>query len=118
MQDRNRHIRVIERHGRREWFKRSGFTERSMVGNSVFRYKTIIGPEMRARTLAGQRVEQRIGREILSRMTELGMPDAYCVGWGSQSPGRKTVFTSSRATTPAQALGSALARSRGHRTSF
>ena len=80
MQDRNRHIRAIERHGRREWFKRSGFTERSMVENAVFRYKAIIGPEMRARTLARQRVEHRIGCEILNKMTDLGMPDAYCVG--------------------------------------
>jgi IS5 family transposase len=80
MQDRNRHIRAIERHGRLEWFKRSGFTERSMVENAVFRYKAIIGLEMRARTLARQRVEHRIGCEILNKMTDLGMPDAYCVG--------------------------------------
>jgi len=48
MQDRNRHIRAIERHGRREWHKTSGATERSMVENAVYRYKTIIGSEMRA----------------------------------------------------------------------
>jgi len=80
MQDRNRHIRAIERYGRREWVKRSGFTERSMVENTVYRYKAIIGPEMRARTLARQRVEQRIGCEILNKMTAMGMPDSYCVG--------------------------------------
>ena len=80
MQDRNRHIRAIERHGRREWYKLSGCTERSMVENSVYRYKAIIGGDMRARTLARQRVEHRIGCEILNRMTALGMPDTYCVG--------------------------------------
>ena len=80
MQDRNRHIRAIRRHGRRQWYKRSGFSQRSMVENTVYRYKQIIGPEMRARTLAGQRVEHRIGCEILNRMTALGMPDTYCVG--------------------------------------
>ncbi len=79
MQDRNRHIRAIERRGRREWVKRLGFTQRSMVENTVYRYKTIIGPEMRARTLAGQRVEQRIGCEILNTMTAMGMPDTYRV---------------------------------------
>ena len=80
MRDRNRHIRAIQRHGRREWYKRSGCTKRSMVENAVYRYKQIIGREMRARTLARQRVEHRIGFEILNRMTALGMPDTYCVG--------------------------------------
>jgi IS5 family transposase len=79
MQERNRHIRAIERHGRRKWVKRSGFTQRSMVENTVYRYKTIIGPEMRARTLAGQRVEHRIACEILNRMTAMGMPDCHRV---------------------------------------
>ena len=79
MQDRNRHIRAIERHGRREWYKTSGATKRSMVENAVYRYKTIIGREMRARTLARQRVEHRIGCEILNKMTAMGMPDSYCV---------------------------------------
>ena len=80
MQERDRHIRAIERHGRREWYKLSGCTKRSMVENAVYRYKAIIGPEMRTRTLARQRVEHRIGCEILTKMTALGMPDTYCAG--------------------------------------
>ena len=54
MQERDRHIRAIEKHGRREWYKLSGCTKRSMVENAVYRYKAIIGPEMRTRTLARQ----------------------------------------------------------------
>ena len=65
---------------RREWYKLSGYTKRSMVENAVYRYKAIIGPEMRARTLARQRVEHRIGCEILNKMAALGMPDTYCAG--------------------------------------
>ena len=80
MQERDRHIRAIERHGRREWYKLSGYTKRSMVENAVYRYKAIIGPEMRARTLARQRIEHRIGCEILNKMAALGMPDTYCAG--------------------------------------
>ena len=80
MQERDRHIRAIERHGRREWYKLLGYTKRSMVENAVYRYKAIIGPEMRARTLARQRVEHRIGCEILNKMAALGMPDTYCAG--------------------------------------
>ena len=48
--------------------------------NAVYRYKAIIGPEMRARTLARQRVEHRIGCKILNKMAALGMPDTYCAG--------------------------------------
>ena len=52
-----------------------------MVENAVYRYKAIMGPEIRARTLARQRVEHRIGCEILNnKMTALGMPDTYCAG--------------------------------------
>ncbi len=80
MRERDRHIRAIEKHGRREWYKLSGCTERSMVENAVYRYKAIMGSEMRARTLARQRVEHRIGCEILNKMTALGMPDTYCAG--------------------------------------
>jgi IS5 family transposase len=79
MRDRNRHIGEIKRHGRREWIKRSGFSNRSMVENTVYRYKQIIGPEMRSRTLAGQRVEHLIGCEILNKMTAMGMPESYSV---------------------------------------
>ena len=74
MRERDRHIRAIERHGRREWYKLSGCTKRSMVENAVYRYKAIIGSEMRTRTLARQRVEHRIGCEILNKMAALGMP--------------------------------------------
>ena len=49
----------------------------SMVCGLPLRYKTIIGREMKARTLAGQRVEARIGCSILNRMAKLGMPESY-----------------------------------------
>jgi hypothetical protein len=76
LQDRNRHIRSIGRVGKRVWIKKSGYSKRSMVENTVFRYKTIIGREMRSRTLAGQRVEARLGCRILNIMTSLGMPES------------------------------------------
>ena len=81
MQERDRHIRAIERHGRREWYKLSGYTKRSMVENAVYRYKAIIGPEMRARTLARQRVEHRIGCEILNKMAALSTTTAVPRRW-------------------------------------
>jgi hypothetical protein len=80
LKERNRNIRSIRRLGRREWHRRSGYSRRSMVENTIYRYKRIIGREMRARTLAGQRAEMRIGCKILNTMAGLGMPDSYRAG--------------------------------------
>ena len=44
------------------------------------RYKAIVGSAMRARGLAAQRVEARIGCKILNTMTALGMPDSEMTG--------------------------------------
>lgn len=77
MQDRNRQFRAIDRVGRRAWHLLSGFTRRSKVENAFYRYKAILGREMTARTLAGQRVEARIGCRILNTMASLGMPKSY-----------------------------------------
>ena len=57
----------------------SGYSRRSLVENTVYRYKTIIGPAMRSRTLPGQRVEARVGCRILNTMAALGMPESHRV---------------------------------------
>jgi hypothetical protein len=64
---------------RREWHTCSGYSKRSMVENTVYRYKTIIGRSMRSRTFAGQRVEAQLASKILNTMTCFGMPDSYRV---------------------------------------
>ena len=43
----------------------------------MYRYKAIIGPTMRSRTLQGQRVEARVGCRILNTMGGLGMPESH-----------------------------------------
>ena len=77
--ERNRNIRSIRELGRREWHASSGYSKRSMVENTVFRYKTIIGRSMRSRSFDGQRVEVRLASKILNAMTLLAMPDSYRV---------------------------------------
>ncbi len=77
---RNRNIRARDRLGKREWHVASGYSKRSKVETTFHRYKTIVGPAMRARGLAAQRVEARIGCKILNTMTALGMPDGEMVG--------------------------------------
>ena len=74
-----RNIRSIRELGRREWHKRSGYSRRSLVENTMYRYKTIIGRRMRSRTFDGQRVEVLLARKILNTMTLMGMPDSYRV---------------------------------------
>ncbi len=75
--ERNRNIRARSRIGKRRWGAESGYNRRSLIENTFSRYKRIIGPTMRSRRLATQRVEARIGVKILNRMTALGMPDGY-----------------------------------------
>ena len=56
------------------------YHKRSNVETTFFRYKTVIGPAMRSRNLAAQRVEARIGCQILNRIAALGMPDGQMIG--------------------------------------
>lgn len=76
MRQRNRNLSMRRKLGRRAWHKASGFSRRSRVENVFFRYKAIIGRSLRARSLAGQRLEARLGCRILNRMAGLGMPDS------------------------------------------
>ncbi len=60
MSQRDHNIRLIRTIGRRRWQKESGYTRRSLVETAIYRYKTIIGRRLRARTLSCQRTEVRI----------------------------------------------------------
>ena len=79
MKERNRNVISIRELGRREWHKQSGYSQRSMVENTVYRYKTILGRDMRSRGLKRERIEVQIGCKILNRMALFGMPDSYKV---------------------------------------
>jgi hypothetical protein len=71
---RDLHIATIAKHGRMDWQRRSGYNRRSLIETAMFRYKTIIGRRLHARTLPNQRTEAKLGCNILNRMTGLGMP--------------------------------------------
>ncbi|MBV9039283.1 MAG: hypothetical protein JO182_32675 [Acidobacteriaceae bacterium] len=71
---RDRHIQIIQEQGRRGWEKAVGYGKRALVEAAMFRYKTLIGPRLRARTLATQKVEARMACSVIHRMTQLGMP--------------------------------------------
>jgi len=78
-QERNRNIRSIRKLGRHGWHTSSGYSRRSLVENTMCRYKTIIGRSMRSLSFDGQQVEVRLASRILNTMTHLGMPDSYRV---------------------------------------
>ncbi len=80
LRERNRNIRSRARLGKRRWHTKSGYSRRSMVENTMYRYKALIGRTMRSRTLQGQRLEARVGCRILNAMTALGMPESRRVG--------------------------------------
>ncbi len=65
---------MIQDRGRLGWQKAVGYGRRSPGETAVFRYKTIIGRNLRARTLPAQKTEARVDCSVLSRMTRLGMP--------------------------------------------
>ena len=73
----NGRIRAIEKHRRMEWERKSGFTRRNIVENTIGRNKIILGNQMRSRSLAGQRAEVRIGCRLINKMAELGMRKSY-----------------------------------------
>ena len=66
--------------GRRRWKQASGYHRQGRVENTFFRYKSIIGDGLRARSPAGQGSEAVLGCEILNRMTALGRPVSYRIG--------------------------------------
>jgi hypothetical protein len=72
-------IRSIRKLRRRKWHTSSGYSKRSLVKNTLYRYMTIIGRSMRSRTFDGQCVEVQLASKLLNTMTHLGMPDSYRV---------------------------------------
>ena len=77
---RDRTITLVKTLGRRQWKKASGYHRQGRVENTFFRYKSIIGDGLRARSPAGQGSEVVLGCEILNRMTALGRPVSYRIG--------------------------------------
>ena len=77
---RDRTITLVKQLGRRRWKKASGYHRQGRVENAFFRYKSIIGDGLRARSPAGQGSEVVLGCEILNRMIALGRPVSYRSG--------------------------------------
>ncbi len=73
-------ITTVKQSGRGRWKKASGYHRQAGVENAFFRYKSIIGEGLRARSPGRQGAEALIACNVLNRMTELGRPDSYSIG--------------------------------------
>ena len=77
---RDRTIQRVKKIGRRRWKKQSGYHRQARVENAFFRYKSIIGEGLRARSPAGQGTEAVLACHILNQMTQRGRPASYAIG--------------------------------------
>jgi hypothetical protein len=71
---RDGHIRLIQEQGRSAWRKATGHGRRSLVETANGRHKALIGPRLRARTLAIQQGEVALGLGVLNRMIRVAKP--------------------------------------------
>ena len=56
------------------WQSSSGYNQRSRIETQIGRWKTVIGPKLKARCFENQQTEVNIAVTILNKMTELGRP--------------------------------------------
>jgi IS5 family transposase len=77
---RDRTIRKVKRIGWRRWKKESGYHRQARVENAFFRYKSVVGDSLHARSPAGQRTEAVLGCNILNQMTQRGSAASYAIG--------------------------------------
>ncbi len=73
-------IRQVKQMGRRRWKKKAGYHRQARVENAIFRYKSMLGDGLRARSAGGQVVETVLACNVLNRMTALGRPMSSAIG--------------------------------------
>ena len=77
---RDRTIRMVKALGRRRWKREAGYQRQARAENAFFRYKSIIGDGLRARTPGGRVAEALLACNLLNQMTALGRPESYGIG--------------------------------------
>ncbi len=71
---RDRHVQLIAERGRMGWQQVTGYGRRNLVETAMGRYKHLIGPKLRARTLPGQQGEAALAVGALNRMIRIAKP--------------------------------------------
>jgi len=67
-------VRRIAEIGRKAWKVEAGYHRRSLSETAMYRYKSLISPTLKSRSLPNQKTEAAIGVNCLNRFTALGMP--------------------------------------------
>ena len=72
---RDRHLQLIAKRGRRGWQTASGYTKRAGAETAISRYKRVIGDGLRSHTEERRVTEMDVAVHVLNRMLELGRPN-------------------------------------------
>src|SRR3954465_7462031 len=72
---RDRHLQLIAKRGRRGWQTASGYTKRARAETAISRFKRVIGDELRSHTDERRATEMDVAVHVLNRMLDLGTPD-------------------------------------------
>ena len=72
---RDRHLQMIAKHGRRRWQRVSGYHWRALVEADISRFKRVIGDGLRSRTDRRRETEIALAVSVLNQMLELGRPE-------------------------------------------
>jgi IS5 family transposase len=70
-------IRRIRQVGRARWKEETGYHRRSLAETTMFRFKTIFGERLKARTFESQATEVFIRCNLLNRMNQMGRLESY-----------------------------------------
>ncbi len=70
----DRHIQMINEHGRLGWQRTVQYGRRSLGEVAMMRYEQLIGRSLHARSRPAQKVEAAVSCEVINIMTNLGMP--------------------------------------------
>jgi hypothetical protein len=71
---RDRHIQLMAERGRMGWQRETGYGRRNQAETAMARYKHLIGPKLRARSLPAQRGEAAIAVAVLNEMIRTAKP--------------------------------------------
>ena len=77
---RDRTITDVRTLGRRRWKQEAGSQLQARVEHAFFRYKSILGDRLRARSRGGRVAESVVACNVLNQLTELGRPESYSIG--------------------------------------
>ena len=79
----NQHLKSISEDGVLVWRRISGYYRRSEVENMFYRYKILLGDQLRARSKKPRQVKSVLACNILNQFRLLGRPEYELVTWSA-----------------------------------